>query len=360
MVYTIAKNEAHNAKAWAKSMSEADGVYVLDTGSTDDTADILRKHGTHVVRKTIAPWRFDTARNRSLALVPEDADICVCTDLDERFVTGWRAALETAVQSNPDAVQFTYEYHWRLHADGSPDVTYRAEKAHRRRGFSWIYPVHEVLYYDSAEHGNAFNRTAFVPDMVLKHFPDNEKPRSGYLPLLELAYTERPNDPRCAFYLGREYFFAADHARAVPLLSSYIAMPHAVFAEERATALSCLARCYLAKSNEKDAEACYLRALLEAPAVREPYGEFAIYCYQKERYALAALLCRRALALPANGNGYLSEGFCKDSTLPDICAVSLSRCGDREGALYYARLALSLDPDNERLIENVRVLGTVT
>ena len=46
--------------------------------------------------EAIAPWRFDTARNRSLALVPEDADICVCTDLDEVFHPGWRAALESA------------------------------------------------------------------------------------------------------------------------------------------------------------------------------------------------------------------------------------------------------------------------
>ena len=61
------------------SMAEADGVYVLDTGSTDGTAERLRALGAVVVEERVEPWRFDTARNRSLELVPEDADICVCT-----------------------------------------------------------------------------------------------------------------------------------------------------------------------------------------------------------------------------------------------------------------------------------------
>ena len=40
-VYAIAKDEAKFAARWAESMSEADAVYVLDTGSSDDTVKIL-------------------------------------------------------------------------------------------------------------------------------------------------------------------------------------------------------------------------------------------------------------------------------------------------------------------------------
>ena len=93
-VYAIAKNESKFAARWAASMREADEVYVLDTGSEDDTGSILREHHVHVVQAKIAPWRFDSARNASLGLVPEDADICVCTDLDEVFEPGWRKKLE--------------------------------------------------------------------------------------------------------------------------------------------------------------------------------------------------------------------------------------------------------------------------
>ena len=52
--------------------------------------------GAHVTVEAITPWRFDVARNRSLDLVPADADLCVCTDLDEVFQPGWREKVEEA------------------------------------------------------------------------------------------------------------------------------------------------------------------------------------------------------------------------------------------------------------------------
>ena len=94
VVYAIAKNESFFVDRWMDSMSEADQVVVLDTGSDDGTAERLRARGAQVTVERIIPWRFDRARNRSLELVPEDADVCVCTDLDEVFHPGWRSALE--------------------------------------------------------------------------------------------------------------------------------------------------------------------------------------------------------------------------------------------------------------------------
>ena len=76
-VYAICKNEQAFAERWMASMGEADAVYVLDTGSTDNTVAKLTALGAQVTVERIDPWRFDAARNRSLALVPEDADICV-------------------------------------------------------------------------------------------------------------------------------------------------------------------------------------------------------------------------------------------------------------------------------------------
>jgi len=93
-VYAICKNEEQFVDRWMDSMSEADEIVVLDTGSTDGTVEKLRARGAEVTTQVITPWRFDTARNRSMELVPENADICVCTDLDEVFHPGWREKLE--------------------------------------------------------------------------------------------------------------------------------------------------------------------------------------------------------------------------------------------------------------------------
>ena len=80
VVYAICKNEIKFVDRWMDSMREADEIVVLDTGSTDGTPARLRARGAQVSEAAVTPWRFDTARNRSLALTPEDADICVCTD----------------------------------------------------------------------------------------------------------------------------------------------------------------------------------------------------------------------------------------------------------------------------------------
>ena len=55
-VYAICKNEEKFVHNWIKSMSEADGIYVLDTGSTDNTVQLLLDEGVNVVSKKIVPW----------------------------------------------------------------------------------------------------------------------------------------------------------------------------------------------------------------------------------------------------------------------------------------------------------------
>ena len=98
-VYAISKNEEKFAKRWYESVKSADGIYVLDTGSTDNTVKILKELGAKVTTKEIKPWRFDVARNESLKLVPLDADICVCIDIDEVISPNWREKLEEILEN---------------------------------------------------------------------------------------------------------------------------------------------------------------------------------------------------------------------------------------------------------------------
>ena len=55
-VYTICKNEEKFVNKWLDSMSEADYMVVLDTGSTDATIKLLeegkRKRELHVINET--------------------------------------------------------------------------------------------------------------------------------------------------------------------------------------------------------------------------------------------------------------------------------------------------------------------
>ena len=115
-VYAIAKDEEKNVEQWYNSMKEADAVYVLDTGSSDNTVSKLKELGAIVEQKIINPWRFDVARNESLKLVPEDTDIYVCTDLDETISPGWRKELEEIWEEGTN--QALYEYIYTKNSSG--------------------------------------------------------------------------------------------------------------------------------------------------------------------------------------------------------------------------------------------------
>ena len=178
-VYAICKNEEKFIKKWVESMNEADEIYVLDTGSTDNSVKLLKELNVNVKTKIITPWRFDTARNESLKLVPKDADICVCTDLDEVFVKGWREQLEQTWTK--DTSRLLYTYNWSLDENNNPKVTFFREKIHSRNDYEWIYPVHEIPHFIGTNEVTKTNE-----NIILNHYPDNTKSRSSYLKLLEL------------------------------------------------------------------------------------------------------------------------------------------------------------------------------
>ena len=144
-VYAISKNEEKFVERWVSSMKEADEIYVLDTGSTDNTVSKLKELGVNVTSKIFEPWRFDVARNMSLDLVPNNTDICVCTDLDEIFEPGWRNKLESIW--NDDTTRLAYNYNWSLDKNNTPIVNFYIEKIHSRNDYKWTHPVHEVLTY---------------------------------------------------------------------------------------------------------------------------------------------------------------------------------------------------------------------
>ena len=289
-VYAICKNESQFVDRFMDSMSEADYVCVLDTGSSDDTVKKLRARGAIVGETVVSPWRFDTARNESLGLIPADADICCAIDLDEQFHPGWRAALERAWQ--PDTTRARYRYTWSFRPDGSEGMVFWADKIHKNGCYRWASPVHETLSYT----GEGAERFVDAAGVQLDHHPDETKSRGQYLPLLELAVQEDPQNDRNCHYLGREYMFRGEWQKAIETLARHLTLPSAVWADERCASMRYIARCLRALEQDDSAERWLHRAIAEAPHLREPYMDYAQLLYTQERWYGLVDVLRAALA----------------------------------------------------------------
>lgn len=349
-VYAICKNEEQFVDRWMDAVSEADAVIVLDTGSTDATVEKLRLRGAFVYEETILPWRFDTARNAALDHVPEDADICVANDLDEIFEPGWREKLES--KWRPEYTRARYQFAWSHHPDGSVSKQYPMEKIHRRQGYRWVHPVHEILKY-SGEGGERF---VWINDIVLHHYPDLSKPRSQYLPLLELSVKENPEDDRAMFWLGREYVFYEKHDLAIKTLRQYLELPSALWREERSAAMRFIGRCYEAKGDSENAKAWLYRAVAECPEVREPYLSLVRFGYAKENWTMVYAMALAGLTVTHNSGSYLVQPESWGCTLYDYAAIGAYNLEMYDKAREYAAEACRLEPENARLKSNLDLI----
>ena len=237
-VYAIAKNEEKFVDRWFNSVKEADYIYVLDTGSTDNTVDKLKELGVVVDQKIIDPWRFDVARNEALKMVKDDVDICVSIDLDEVLLPGWKDELGKIWDENVTRLHYTYN--WSLDDNNRPIISFYSDKIHKRNCYEWIHPVHEVLNYigDSKEIIKTTN------NITINHFPDKNKSRSGYLPLLELSVEENPTDDRNMHYLGREYMFYERWNDCIDTLIKHLNLKTATWKDERSASMRFIARSY--------------------------------------------------------------------------------------------------------------------
>lgn len=349
VVYAICKNEEKFVERWVDSMGEADEIYVLDTGSEDNTVEKLESLGVHVTKEVISPWRFDVARNKSLELVPDDVDICVCTDLDEMFIPGWREKLEESWQNNTTRAR--YNYNWYIDELGNPKVNFYIEKIHKKTGYQWTHPVHEVLKYDGIEN------FITLDDITLNHYPDREKSRSNYLPLLELSVKESPKDDRNVHYLGREYMYYGRWNDAIDTLIKHLSLPTATWRDERCASMRFIARSYTSLKRYEEAKMWLEKAILEAPHLRDPLVERALLANTLEEWEDVKKYCLKALEIKTHPKSYINEPFTFDGTVEDLLSLSYFHLGYKEEAMYWIDEALKYKPDDVRLLSNKTIFS---
>ena len=344
-IYTIALNERQFVDRWYESAKDADYLLIADTGSTDGTVQRARELGINVVEIVVKPWRFDDARNAALAALPEDIDMCVSLDMDELITPGWKDVLTEAWDRGINRPR--YKHIWSFNEDGTPGLEFSYDHIHGRKGFRWRHPVHECIY----NYGDVEEKQEWLSGIETHHHPDPTKSRSQYLPLLAMSVKEDPYNDRNAFYYGRELYFYGRYQEAAVELKRHLELPTAAWPPERAASMR-----FIGKSLPAEAEIWFHKAIQEAPGRREPYVDLAAVYYGRQDWEKCLEASESALSIKEKPLEYLCEAESWGERPHDYASISAYWLGDYSNALYHVGEAIKINPTDERLRNNLRLV----
>lgn len=304
----------------------ADELIVVDTGSTDRTAEIV---GRYTDRKYVFAWTDDFAAARNYAFEQATMDYILWLDADDVLTDDNREKPRTLKQTLPDgidSVTMTYE----LAEDDCGNVTFRLRRnrlVKRSRGFRWIGAVHEYL---------AVSGTIANSDIAVKHMGkpgkgDSERNLRIYERRLAGGETLSPRD---LYYYANELCDHGFHSKAISYYERFLDEGGG-WIEDNISACGRLADCHHALGDALSELEASLRSLqFDAPRA-EFCCRIGYHFLTTNRYGEAAFWYGLAIErkLP---EGHL--GFDNPACSTWLPHLQLSVCYDRLGQYTLASL----------------------
>jgi glycosyltransferase involved in cell wall biosynthesis len=336
----IVKNEAHVIQRCLESVRRVlDYWIVVDTGSTDNTQEVVRRELAAIPGELHErPWRdFAHNRNEALHLARGKADYVIVLDADD--VLEIRPGFTTAA--------LTLDcYELRIEDSGCHYV--RANVFRSDRGFRYEGVVHEALVSQGPF-------TSAICDSIVYHRIGGgarSKDRDRYkkdASQLERALREDPRNTRNAYYLAQSLRDAGELEEALAAYRRRVAMGG--WAEEvwRSRFEVALLLERLERSDEEIVTA-YLEAYDARPRRAEPLCELARYCRTRRRFALAHLFASAAIAIPRPEDTLFLDESVYSWRSREEHALALHQTGRHQDALagYRRLLADGVLPPSER------------
>jgi hypothetical protein len=335
--YAIALNEEKHVPRWLEATKNSDYRVVMDTGSTDRTVELLEAAGVTVGHISVVPWRFDTARNAALDLVPADADICLILDMDE--IPSKDFFSKVKAQWIPGAHRG-----WITMDTG---IKWDADRLHTRYGWEWKWPCHEVATWIGEGEFTFCHIKTFIA-----HKPDNTKSRGQYLTMLQDAVIEMPLDNRMWTYLCREYYFHNNWEKVIETAEKVLAID----GWDVEMAATCRWAGDAARNLSQPATEWFDRGATLAPEQGEAWYGVALDAYRCNNWSKTLDASIKVIESPLSTH-YLAEPSAWDWKAYDLAAVASYNLGYLDEAISFAKRALRGNPtERERIQRNLNFM----
>lgn len=341
----IVKNESETlARALDSVKGAVDEIVIVDTGSTDNTAEIARKYTDNVYSYT---WINDFSAARNFALSKLTTDYFMWLDADDvvpeatakaimRFMRGKAADVDIVMLPYVTAVDIS----------GKPIFSYYRERIIKNNNrYSWQGAVHEAIELS----GNIVR----LNKPIMHSKPIGRHSGTRNLDIYEsLIAGGKTLSPRERYYYARELFYNGRTADAAREFATFIDGDGG-FVVNKADACLLLSHCFSALSDKKSA----LQAALYRFAFTPPDGEGccrlgALFLDDKDYKSAAYWFDRAWHAKPDLSSGAFVQsdyyGFIPLMWL----TVCYDKLGNKKKAYSYHLRAKKLCPTDKGVIAN--------
>lgn len=351
-VYAICKDEIIKVKDYVKCFSQADYLCILDTGSTDGTWEFLqeaRKSYSNLIiqQEIITPWRYDTARNLSLKLVPNDTTMYFMVDLDEIIKEdGWVDSIKNAW--NPLFLRGSYTYNRQV--DPATDSVLQCFLEFRVHNNSWHYNglVHEQLC-------NVANSRQFFEDECINipitvwHYPTHPN-RETYIELCEQQVKEEPLNWLIHLQLAAEYEVHFKYEQAIKEYRRILAESSGLADVEIGRCFASLGKCLYQMGEIEEGLAVLNKGISLLPNVGDLYFFCGEIYYRINKFQEAIDYCEKGL-INAGQNQWCTivrQGSYFPYLILGVCNFEL---GNRILGLGY--MTIAKEKNNNKEVSNI-------
>ena len=348
-VYAICKNESKFVNRFMDAVEkeiDPKDVYILDTGSTDDTVDLFKKRGVNIDVKNYDKFYFDVARNDSLEMIPKDKgyEVYICLDLDDVIQPGFVEQIDKLWED--DTKQLQYDYLYLVDEKDNPIVVFKNGHIHSKDNWTWVNPIHEVLHYQSNDY-----KTVISEELKIIHRPDPYKSREFYLDLLEEHIAKNPTDTRNLYLLAREYVNRGKYQQCLETSHQYLNC-YVTYNPEICKVMCYLARSYRGLKWYEESVYWANRAIETYPNLRDGFFEKMAAYYYADKFNEAIEAGNQALELTEPDGQIYSDSSGWDGSIYDYLSLCYYRIGDYENAIKMVDLDIEQNPNIQRLKDN--------
>ena len=369
-VVLIARNEEKTLPRLVGSLKEfkerGGEIWLLDTGSTDSTAQVARGLGCFVhevgtkfmitLDKEKADAinsrfvvggeeplvkegdkNFDYASARNYIAEFSHNDMIATPDCDEIYTALDIDRINKEIESG--AEQFEYQFVFAHDQDGKPIIQFMHSKFYNKKKLKWAGIIHEVLVGDA--------KRKYLDESVVKleHWQNPETNRSHYLTGLAIDCFTHPENDRNSHYFAREMMYKSRFKSAIKEFERHIAMN--CWPTERSQSMIFVGDCHYYLGNIDETFKWYVKAFELEPNRREPLMKLAEHFYRVAKPQQAISFAVAALELP--GVSYYANHQPYYEAIPhEILYWAYWQLGNKEKSREHWERALAFSPHNPK------------